>query len=253
METTMSNADDFTAIQSMIDAIPDEQIIPPAMPIEVFLQEAENLFLWCADDKEQLSAAGLDWTLVDELPVRSGALRHAESLWYKNRHTHKSAEKEWREKSPTAFDLRSSLLHDLRFAFRNNAGLTGKVRQITGANSHASLIQDLNGLSVLGKSNSGLLTAIGFDMGLLDTAAALSDELADLLARVIAGRATNNTSRITRNKAHTLLKQTVDEIRVCGRYVFWRTPQRSKGYVSHYYKRLNNIRIPNEDILPPKP
>ena len=49
------------------------------MLVSHYIQEAENLHAWCRQDKEALSAAGLDWIQVDDLPVRAGALREAES------------------------------------------------------------------------------------------------------------------------------------------------------------------------------
>jgi hypothetical protein len=61
--------------------------------------------------------------------------------------------------------------------------------------------------------------------------------LADLLSRATSERGDNNQARVTRDKAYTLLKQALDEIRECGQYVFWRNPQRLKGYVSQYHKR----------------
>jgi hypothetical protein len=235
----MSNTDDFAAKQDAINAIADDQTKSPTLPIDIFLQEAENLYQWCQDDKDKLTAASLDWTVVDDLPVRSGALRQAESLWFKERFTREEAEKLWNEKSPQAYELRNQLLHDFRFAFRKNSDLANRVSQIADGNGHADMIQDLNDLAELGKANTELLTAIGFDAALLDTAAVMSDEMADLLSKATADRADNNHARVTRDKAYTLLKQAVDEIRECGQYVFWRDAQRYKGYVSVYFKRHN--------------
>jgi len=38
----MSNSDDFAAMQAAIEALPDERLKSPALPIYTFLQEAEN-------------------------------------------------------------------------------------------------------------------------------------------------------------------------------------------------------------------
>ena len=111
----MSNIDDFAAKQAEIDAISADQVKSPGLPVDVFLQEAENTVQWCQQDKDKLTAAGLDWTVVDDVPARCGALRQAESLWFKERFSREEAEKEWLEKSPLAYDLRNQLLHDFRF------------------------------------------------------------------------------------------------------------------------------------------
>jgi len=236
----MSNSDDFAAMQAAIEALPDERLKSPALPIDTFLQEAENLYTWCQEDKEQLVQASLDWALVEKLPVLCGALRQAESMWFKDRFTREEAEKIWKEKSPAAYDLRNQLLHDFHFAYRNSLDLTGRVRRIAEGNGHADMIQDLNDMAELGKANSTQLNAIGFNLEQLELAASTSDEMAQLLSMATTERASDNQARIIRDKAFTLLKETVDEIRQCGQYIFWRDPQRFKGYISFYHKRWNN-------------
>ncbi len=182
-------------------------------------------------------AAGLDWTLVESLPERAGALRESESLWFKIRFSREEAEKEWLTKSPAAYELRDTLLHDFRFAFRNIPEIANRVAAIAEGSGHADMIQDLNDLSVLGKANPEPLAAIGFDATLLDTAAATADEMATLLSEATVVRADRNIERIIRDRAYTYLKQALDEIRACGQYVFWRNEERYKGYISSYHKK----------------
>ncbi len=245
----MSNASDFTAKQAEIEAMPDEDIKSPFMPMDVYLQEAENTYQWCQADKDKLVAAGLDWTLVEDLPARAGATRQAESLWFTDRFKREEAERLWKEKSPAAYDLRDQLLHDFHFAYRKLPELTSRVSKIAEGNSHADMIQDLNDLAELGKANTEPLTKISFDLTLLDKAAATSDEMAELLSLAATNRADNNEARVTRDKAYTYLKQAMDEIRECGQYVFWRDEQRYKGYISQYVKRHNKNRSSDQDSL----
>ena len=74
----MSNVDDFKDTQAEIEAISDDKIKSPGLPIDTFLQESENLYQWCQDDKDKLTAASLGWPVVEKLPVLCGALRQAE-------------------------------------------------------------------------------------------------------------------------------------------------------------------------------
>ncbi|MGD9899145.1 MAG: hypothetical protein AB7T22_08460 [Calditrichaceae bacterium] len=246
----MSNASDFAAKQTEIEAIPDEVTKSPNMPMDVYLQEAENTYQWCQADKEKLIAAGLDWTLVEDLPTRTGATRQAESLWFTDRFNREEAERLWQEKSPAAYDLRDQLLHDFHFAYRKLPELASRVSKIAEGNSHADMIQDLNDLAELGKANSEPLTKISFDLTLLDTAAATSDEMAELLSLAATDRVDNNETRVTRDKAYTYLKEAMDDIRECGQYVFWRDDQRFKGYVSQYAKRYNKNRKSDQESVP---
>ncbi|MFH1213199.1 MAG: hypothetical protein V1681_03870, partial [Candidatus Neomarinimicrobiota bacterium] len=228
----MSSAEDYQAKLTEIGAIAANQVKSPNMPVDAFLQEAENTYHWVQDDKVKLVAAGLDWSLVDDLPVRAGALREAQSLWYKERFSREDAQKQWNEKSPDAYDLRDTLLHDFRYAFRNEADLTSRINAIAEGSGHADMIQDLNDLALLGKDHTDLLTAIGFDLTLLDTAAALSTELATLYSEVSTAQNEENAERVIRDRAYTYVKMALDEIRNCGQFVFWRDDERLKGYAS---------------------
>ena len=235
----MSSHDDYLATIEAITAIPDEQVKRPTIPVDVFLQEAENTHRWCLPDKDPLVAAGLDWTLVESLPVRAGAARESQSLWFKARFSREEAEKAWLAESPAAYELRDGLLHHFRFAFRNQPDLLNRVSEVADGNGHADMIQDLHDLASLGTDHPDLLQAIGFDMTQLDQAAAMADEMADLLSQAHVERIDSSQECIIRDKAYTYLKQALDEIRACGQYVFWRDDERIKGYVSQYIKSRN--------------
>jgi hypothetical protein len=109
------------------------------------------------------------------------------------------------------------------------------------------MIQDLYNLAILGKNNPEPLKAIGFDMSMLDEALQVSDEMADLLARANGEKRSDHMSKLIRDKAYTHLKEAVDEVRDCGKYLFWRNEERYKGYCSAYMRRLNNKRRSSQE------
>jgi hypothetical protein len=82
-----------------------------------------------------------------------------------------------------------------------------------------------------------LLTPINFDLTRLDTAANLSDRMGDLLGATNGERKEVSEAIQIRDKAYTYLKLAVDEIRECGKFAFWRNPDRLKGYNSEYWKQ----------------
>ena len=233
----MSSTTDYTELLPVISAINPTDVLTPNIPIDVFVQEAENLFHWCSDDEGELTRVGLDWTLVTTLPVRAGACREAQSLWNKERNTRQEAEQAWKDEAPAAFGLRDQLIHTFRFAYRKFDGLLSRVDEIAQGDTNADMVQDLNDLSVLGKANSEPLVIINFDMPLLDTAADVSDRMGDLLGATNGERKEVSEAMLIRDKAFTYLKQAVDEIRECGKFAFWRTPDRLKGYNSDYWKQ----------------
>jgi len=233
----MSNSEDFNALIDVIKAIPENRIRIPAIPVNAYVQEAEDLYHWCKDDAAELAKGGITAEMIEELPVRTGACREAQSLWFKDQHTSKEAKKLWDEQSPAAYDLRDELLHDFRYAFRDNTQLLGRVSEVADGTGHADMIQDLNDLAVLGRENPDPLAAINFDVTQLDTAAQTADAMAELLAQSNGDQQEGNPAKIIRDRAYTHLKQLVDDIRACGKYVFWKKPDRLVGYESQYYKK----------------
>ncbi len=227
----MSNYDDYQAKIADIEAITNEEMKSPNVPVAVFVQEAEDLHKWCADDRETLSGAGLNWILVEDLSVRAGALREAESIWFKERFSRKDAQKEWNKKSLEAFDLRNQLIHDFYYAFRNHPVRKNRVTEIADGNFNTDIIQDLNDLYILGMLNTKLLEQINFDLTQLETAAIFADEMASLLSQATTNGFNNGSAKTIRDKAYVFLMQAVDEVRECGQYVFWRDEIRSKGYI----------------------
>lgn len=238
----MPSSADYNELLPVIQAINPETVVTPTVPVDVFVQEAENLAHWCPDDQAALVNAGLDWNLVIGLPTRAGACREAQSLWIKERNMSQEAEQLWKAEAPAAFGMRDSLLHAFRYAFRKDAGLIARLDEIALGDTNADMVQDLNDLSILGKAHLDLLVPINFAPIALDDAAATSDRMADLLGATNGERKEVSEAMIIRDKAYTYLKQAVDEIRECGKFVFWRNPDRLKGYVSDYWKSKNAVK-----------
>lgn len=69
----MANIDDYNARLSDIKAIPDEETLEPGIPVDVALQEAENLHHWSLNDATALAVVGITSDMINDLPVRAGA------------------------------------------------------------------------------------------------------------------------------------------------------------------------------------
>ena len=137
------------------------------------------------------------------------------------------------------YGLRDQLLHDFRFAFRKQSDLLGRISEISDGSGDADMIQDLNDLAVLGKTNPEPLTLINFDVTKLDTAATMADEMAVILAAANGDKQKDSESKTIRDKAYTYLKVVLDEVRETGKYVFWKNQDRYIGYTSQYWKKKN--------------
>ncbi|MCP5106231.1 MAG: hypothetical protein GY950_22785 [bacterium] len=207
------------------------------IPVATYAMEAENLYIWCQQDKEQLTAKGLSWDWVIDLPIRCGALREAEANWNTEHLAVDDAAKKWAKEYPAAAALRKTIAHEFRFAFAQDDDLLMAVRTAAQGKAHARLIQSLNDLSVIGKKNAQLLTAVNFDMSLLDKAGETSWKMAPLLATVINNRMRSKQAKTIRDQAFTHLKEAVDPIFRFGRHVFHDNEERRRGYRSQYLHR----------------
>lgn len=223
---------------AVLEALPQEAVKSPTIPVDIFMQEAENLFVWAEEDKETLVAKGLDWQMYGEdLPTRTGACRYAQALWMKERYSQEEAAKAWREESPKAYEFRNDLLADLRFAFRKRPDLIARVRAIADGEGDADMIQDLMDISVLGKANAKELEKAKYDLSNFDIAAQKSDSLAELLAKANGATLDNSKAKEIRDRAYTHLKEAIDDLRDTGKYAFRKDPERYKGYISRYKRR----------------
>ncbi|WP_299466042.1 hypothetical protein [uncultured Microscilla sp.] len=221
-----------------LQTIANAELAPPNRPVDTALQEAENLFVWAQADQAALEGIGFDWaTWGADLPLRTGALRYAQSLWVSERHTKDQAEMDWKNAAPAAYELRDDLLASFRYAFRKREDLLNRVREISEGSGNADMIQDLSDLSALGKANMAELDKIKFDPARLDFAATQADQLADMLALANGTTQDTNQAKLLRDAAFAHLKEAVDEIRTAGKYAFRKQKDRYQGYTSQYHKK----------------
>ncbi|MGQ1891232.1 hypothetical protein ACT29H_12400 [Thermophagus sp. OGC60D27] len=227
---------EFEQLLPILEAIHDEEVKNPHIPVAAELQEAENLYQWCQADKVALTRSGLDWSVVASLPVRIAACTQAERVWQNHYRSRKERNQCLKERIREGFGLRTRLLHFFDFAFRDDPQWKRISRSIRNDRKIVAMIQHLSDLSAIGKEKKELLEKINVDAGLLDLAAQKSEELAGLYAQRTRDMAEQDRLKDLRNRAYTYLAQAVKTIRVHGRFVFRYLPDRRKGYVSHYRK-----------------
>jgi len=131
------------------------------------------------------------------------------------------------------------MLHNFRFAYRNDPNMQARLNRIADGSGNADTIQDLHDMAILGKENAAPLIAINYDVTTLDTAADLAVNMSKVLARANDNREEISQLRINRDKAFTYLKQAVDTVRDYGKFVFWRDENKLKGYRSDFFARKN--------------
>ena len=230
----MSTTDDFNQLKETIEMMDEKQVLTPNMPVDVFNQEAEDLYQLALADKEKLTQRGLKEESIQALNVAAGACRYAEAEWNKERNAKQEAQRQWKEKSPEAYELRDDLMDEFEFAFVRNGSLLSVLDRIKDGNGDADMIQDLVDLSVLGKENTEVLATTHCDITLLDRAESMADEMADLLGMANGAKNENNEAKVLRDKAYTYLKAHVDEVRRYGKFVFRKDRDHAAKYASEY-------------------
>ena len=245
----MGHKEDYNLKLAEAQELPAENVLNPYMPMGVYCQEAEDLAVWATEDLAKLAAAGLPETYLAEIPIWAGATHQAQSLWMREKQSQEEAEQQWAEKSPEAYDFRNQMIHGLRYAFRKHPDLLAQVATIAEGESDADMIQDLNDISVLGLANPELIQKAGMSEEDMHISAQLSDELGYL--RALANGEKNGTNEYCeiRNRMYTKLKELVDEVRDCGKFVFWRDSKRLKGYASAYNRKKRGSNKNNENQL----
>ncbi len=110
----MNSEEYFNNEKEQIEAIDEKLVKVPYIPIGIYLQESQDLKLWCAKDIEELVDAGMDRTIVDAIDLRAGALRHTQSLWMNQHIDTKDVELDWKCQSAKAFEFRDELIHNFK-------------------------------------------------------------------------------------------------------------------------------------------
>ena len=102
-----------------LNSLPGEETGKPYIPVANAIEESSTLYSTCMQDKEDLLKAKLDWTLVEDLNTRTGALLRSQSQWKSMYRKYEQCQEEWKIAVPIAYKLRDQLVHDFRHALHN--------------------------------------------------------------------------------------------------------------------------------------
>ena len=209
------------------------------IPLNVFVQEADDIYVWCQEDREALTHVGLDWTSVELIPECARVCREFQSQWQKKLKTTSTLKKDWNKVASEAKNLHADLLHDYSFAFRKDAQLLVKLKDMSSVSSQAKLVQALNDMAALADGQNQLLNVIHFNYANLERAKELVPLLADLIARMENSKKQKDETKEMRDKSYVFLKTIIDELKETAKYCFRKNPERLAGYLSDYWAKKN--------------
>ncbi len=232
----MSDQQNLLDLLEEIKTVPEEKIIYSFLPYDIFINEAEGLHTRASLDFDLLKQYNLTSEKINRLLVCTGALRTAQSNWMAKQTEKKKAVEAWNNEAPEIFNFRDEMLDHLEFALRNDEASLEVLKNIKEGTSRADVIQDLASLAVLGREKLQALTAIKYDISLLDQATAMSDHMGTLLGEINGRMYFEDELKLVRDQAYTLCKEIVDEIRSYGKFVFRNKPEKQKAYASKYQR-----------------
>jgi len=235
----MINTAAYESIKDCINSIPQDQIKICSIPLSVYLQEAEYLHDRASKDLDKLNVCGITKENMDDLKTRIKACRFTHLKWKSVSKEKGRNLKKWKELSPQAFALKDELIHTFLYAYRKNPRLVATIKDQKKEKAQVDMIQALKNLSVLGLSNFDKIESIGVTKETLIRASELSREMSLLLAAYHAEQGSSYNTKVLQLKAYTYTKELVDEIRLAGKYVFWKDKTRLKEYASEYVREKN--------------
>lgn len=245
----MSDKQALLDIMDEIQTLPMSKIKNFTTPIATYLYEADSLYTRASLDLSKLTEVGMSANLPDRLKHLTTTLRRAQVNWEELKTVKQKAQVIWKQESDTFYELRKDLLEGMSFAYRKDENLMRRLREIKKGRNQADTVQDLSQLAVLSKANMQPLEAIHFDTSLCDKAANEASRMAHLLGAVNGHMYVDDEIKITRDKAYSLLKEVVDELRAFGRFAFRKQPNQQKSYTSSYIHKRNTIYRKNKKSL----
>lgn len=228
----------INAVLDNLLALSNAEVFEPDMPVDVYVQEADDQYVNCQPDKEGLALRGITEEKINSILDYSKALYEAECEWFTERGNKEQIHKEWLELSEEAHDLKAVILHDFKYAYRDNEEVLAKLKRIGDGSTHSDMIQDLGKLISVNEKFPEEPVAMNFNMELIDRAKEMVEKLGLIYARA---KANNNGSEAKniRDRAYTCLKRVIDEIRAAGQNLYWRNSERLQCYRSEYRHNIN--------------
>lgn len=232
----MSEQQNYDDSLAKISAVVNTDIKSCNMPYGIFIHEAKKMHKVASEDFVALSKLGYAQGSLDELQVLNAALSVAQMNWETQSTKQKDSQNRWKKDVPAMNELINDLYDSMRFAYRKDERLLSVLDEIKEGDSNADAVMDLGRLGTLGKDNPEPLTAIGFDTTRCETALSESERMANLLAEVNGSMYVDDENKVIRDKAFTLVKILLDELRDYGKYAFRHDADRAKLYASKYQR-----------------
>jgi len=246
----MADMDDLQDLKATIEAILVQDVEEPNMPVHEFIDEAERTAGLVADYKTELATVGITDEMEVNINKGAGALRAAEGLWEEAFFDTTEAQKQWRERSPQLYELRSDVIAGLAYGGRDDSGLQRTLRNIRKGNANSDAIQDLLTLAVVVTNNPEAIAKAGMDISVADKLSIMADELGRIYALSRNDNKGYREAKLLRDRAYTYLQKIVREVRDAGQFYFRKQPEIAAQFASAYHRRTRQSTSSSNETTP---
>jgi hypothetical protein len=206
----------------------------PKKNIASLVQHANNLVFISRHDRSELEKSGMQWSQVERLSTLLTECSIAEAQWRLTKENCILATKQHKLYLLECRKIRTRLASNIRVAIRI-LGVDMKIPSYKNSWSGAELVQDLNDLAVICRTNHSLFEKTRFDFDLAEHSAFKAKELAETIANVIVERETRLSTQLEyRNSVCNELYEGIKTICLFGRKAFVNNPLRRINY--HTFK-----------------
>lgn len=243
-----------TALASVVEQLaelPEDEVRPPPIPVDRMSTEAHTLALTAEPVREQLVSKGLDPAHLTRLPVLARALTEAQAQVNALRGAQRSQQELALEAEAT--DLRAEMLADGRFGLRKSTDAQSALDRVQEGIGLDDLVQDLKDLAAIADLYAPELDAINAaPKAKASRARALAAKLEIVLATRRAADRNEYSAMNTRDRAATLLANTMAEVRAAGAYAFRKDARMLAKFRSAYNQRRRKLaKQPGVEESPP--
>jgi|GEM_PF-4227486 len=221
----------FRIYEIEISNIPNDTLKVPLVPVSLFIKDTLTLKLWASDDIDELKKINYSPLQLKRLEELAYACEFINTEWCTVCNITNYNTTNWSRLSKEALIVINSLIHTLRFAFRDNPELITVIEYISDRNIKNNIIENLNKLYYTGMNNN-IIVEKTIDNRLINEANNLSKLLMAELEKINGDIYSENNIRIMRDKTYLMLSNEVDELKHYGRYIFWHNNDRLKGYMN---------------------
>ncbi|HEU4411484.1 MAG TPA: hypothetical protein VFS43_39935 [Polyangiaceae bacterium] len=226
----------LASVSALLAELPEDEVRPPPLPIDRMSAEAHTLALTAESARAELVAKGLDPAQIERLPVLARAATEAQSQVNALRGAQRSQDEIALENE--AVELRADMMAAGRFGLRKNNDAQAALDRVQEGNGLDDLVQDLKDLAAINDRYAADLEVIGADpKGKAARARALAGKLEIVLATRRAADRTEHAAMDTRDRAATLLAETMADVRAAGVYAFRKDPRMLAKFRSAYNQR----------------